>query len=249
MHREKDRHVILAYMDESGEAQYGKTIEKRPHFLRSCLIIPENQLADVEGAVQKLLDGFPLCSKTGDKCRFHAKDLFWQTGDWAEYKDDFETTITALFGMAEIIQKHKLYVTFGHIMKPQIVKTYQRPYTPAVLTFMQCGHIMERWMYAFARDQRWLPCVGTSDYDRDVREIFHECRRSGSPIRNGLKWKRACDVIAFTSPASSDLFLISDFCAFMFSRKKQAKDDWMIKLHDHLRPYIWNPWTFNPGGS
>ena len=182
------------------------------------------------------------------QCRFSAKDMFWGTGDWAQYKGDYETTIGALVGMAGIIKEHGLHVTFGHIQKPQIVKSYKQPLTPAVLTFLQCGHIVERWMYQFAPDQRWMPCVGTSDYDREVREMFNECRKFGSPIRNGLKWKRVCDIVGFTSPSTSDLFLISDFCAFLFSRRKQQKDDWTVKLYDLLEPHIWKPWTFRPGG-
>jgi hypothetical protein len=58
----KDRHVILAYMDESGEAHYGKTMHTRPHFLRSCVIVRENQLASVEAAVKELCSTFPMCS-------------------------------------------------------------------------------------------------------------------------------------------------------------------------------------------
>src|SRR5713226_10014932 len=158
----QDRHVILAYMDESGEAHYGKNIARRPHFLRSCLIVRENQLEAVETSVRELCDSFPVCSETGKKCRFHAKDMFWGTGDWAEYKNDLDTTIGALVGMFGIIKEHDLHITFGHINKPQIVKRYTYPLKPPVLTFVQCGHLVERWMRAFAPDQRWLPCVGTS---------------------------------------------------------------------------------------
>jgi len=174
--KRQDRHVILAYMDESGEAHYGKTMHRRPHFLRSCVIVRENQLASVEAAVQKLCSKLPLCSKTGQRCRFHAKDMFWGTGDWTEYKGNYDVTIGHMVDMFPIIRDHKLGITFGHIEKPQIHKQYRNPIPPAVLTFIQCGHIVEDWLNTFATDQRWLPCVGTSQHDKAIREAFNTCR-------------------------------------------------------------------------
>jgi hypothetical protein len=233
-------------MDESGEAQYGKTIERRPHFLRSCVLIRENQLAVVEASVQKLCEGLPISSQAFDNCRFSAKDMYWRTRDWQEFKDNPEPPIDGLVGMAEIIDKYDLSISFAHINKPQILKSYKDPMKPAVLTFLQCGHIVERWMYQHAPDQRWMPCVGTSDYDRNVRNAFDDCRKYGSPIRSGVRWKRVCDTVGFVSPMTSHLFLIADFCAFMFGRKQQGKKDYLTGLYDHLKPRIWNPWVFSP---
>jgi len=238
--------VILAYMDESGEAHYGKTMHSRPHFLRSCVLVRENQLGSVEAAVRKLCGTFPMCSKTGKRCRFHATDMFWGTGDWTEHKADIDMTIGALVGMFPIIRDHNLSITFGHIRKPQIHNQYSRPLSPAVLTFVQCGHIVESWMQTHASDQRWLPCVGSSQHDKEVLEAFHQCRKLGSPVRRRIKYERACDAISFTSPVNSEIFLISDLCAFVFSRKQQGKDDWTLKLYEALSPHIWRPWTFKP---
>jgi hypothetical protein len=242
----KRRHVILAYMDESGEAQYGKKILSRPHFLRSCVLVREDSLKKVESEIRGICRKFPISSRTGKRCRFHAAEMYWGTGDWKEHKSDFKITIGAMGDILEVIVKNKLSVTFGHINKPKIVSAYKHPIKPAVLTFMQCGHIVEGWMRKFAPDQRWMPCVGHSDYDRDIEEAFHECRKSGSPICKGVKWEMACDIIGFTSPRSSDIFAISDLCAFMFSRKQQGKDDWTKLFYEFLEPHIWKPWVFNP---
>lgn len=244
----KDRHVILAYMDESGEAHYGAKMEQRPHFLRSCVIVRENQLVDVEASVREVCNGFPVCSKTGNKCRFHAKDVYWGTGDWEQYKGDLEVRIGALINMFYVLKNHGLYVTFGHIHKPRVFKRYASPLEPAPLTFVQCGHIVERWMARFAPDQRWLPIIGTSQYDKDVREVFSSCRKTGSPIRRDkIRWKRVCDVMSITSPEDSDIFLLSDLCAFIFSRKMQEKDDWEGQLCELLEGQLYDPWTFRPG--
>jgi hypothetical protein len=244
----QDRHVILAYMDESGEAHYGKKMDQRPHFLRSCVIVRENQLADVEAAVRKVCEGFPDCQKTWTKCRFHAKDVYWGTGDWEEYKDCNEVRIGALIEMFYVLKNHGLYVTFGHVHKPKVFRQYAFPLEPAPLTFVQCGHIVERWMARFAPDQRWLPIVGTSQHDRDVKEVFSTCRITGSPIkRSRIKWKRVCDVMSITSPEDSDIFLLSDLCAFICSRKMQGKADWEGQLYELFEGQLYDPWTFKPG--
>lgn len=244
----QDRHVILAYMDEAGEAQYSKTMDQRPHFLRSCVIVRENQLADVEANVRAVCETFPHCDRTWSKCRFHAKDMYWGTGDWAEHKDNLDVRIGALVEMFMVLRKHSLHVTFGHIHKPRVFKQYSSPLEPAPLTFVQCGHIVERWMARFAPDQRWLPIVGTSQYDKAVRSVFGECRKGGSPIKQSrVKWKRVCDVMSITSPEDSDIFLLSDLCAFICSRKMQEKDDWTLKLYELLEGQLYEPWTFKPG--
>ena len=93
-------------------------------------------------------------------------------------------------------------------------------------------------MRGHAADQHWLPCVGATNYNRDVEQMFMDCRNFGAPSGYWAKrWHYAADVMAFTSPKQSAVFLLSDLCAFIVSRHERGKDVW--GLYEKLQSAMW----------
>ena len=85
----------------------------------------------------------------------------------------------------------------------------------------------------------WIPCVGSNDFNRDIEELFVSCRHFGSPFGYWTRtWEWATDVMAFTSPEKSDVFLLADLCTWVFSRARQEKDNW--GLYDVLHPLVYS---------
>jgi hypothetical protein len=229
-------------MDESGQAEYNLALV-RPHFVRSCVLVRENQFEAIEQAITALCESLPINPDTGKRCEFHAHCIFHGQKDWKPFVGNQSLRRKVFSDMTSIISKFNLAIAFAYVHKNQILTCYKKTYSPPVITLLMAIRIVENWMEKNAPDQRWVPCVGRSDYDAQLEEAFHENRRSFSPITS-LRAVRAADFCGWVRPNTSKLFLASDLCAFAHGRKKQGKDEW--GLNHALRPHVFNIWEFKP---
>lgn len=234
--------VILAYMDESGQAEYNLA-SKRRHFVRSCVIIRESQYSEIEKQIKEVCDDLPFSIKQNNFCQFHTTNIFHAAKDWKEYEENLGLRKRLLIAMARVLVTNRISVAFALLDKTKILASYEKTLTPPVITFLMAGKIMEDWIRKYAPDQRWQPVVGKSDYNRHIEEAHHQARTAGMPITS-FPWTRAVDSLAFASPQLSRIFLLSDLCAFVLGRQKQGKDDW--DLHERLKECIFNVWEFQP---
>jgi hypothetical protein len=121
--------------------------------------------------------------------------------------------------------------------KKKMVEKYKKPINPHIMSFVQVGEMVERWMGQWARGQYWIPCVGANDHNREIEGMFLDCRNFGAPFGYwSRQWTRAADVMAFTSPEKSKIFGFSDLAAFAISRHRQQKEHWGVM--DKLQPHI-----------
>jgi hypothetical protein len=230
---EQGRHVILPYMDEAGGVSYAKP-DKSKFFIRACVLVKEPQLADLEQQIKQVCSGFK--KRDGTHLAYHTHLVFHGKKGWDEVEEC--ERMVCIINMASIVRENNIPVVFACVDKAKMAKRYNRPLNPHLMTFVQIGEIVESWMSNFATDQHWLPCVGATDYNREIEGMYADCRNFGPPFGHwAKKWKRCADIMAFASPARSFIFLLADLCAFFVSRHRQEKEDWGI--YDYLQPAIW----------
>ncbi len=244
----KDRHVILAYMDESGEGGFPKNMWKRKHFARSCVLVRENESRDLENAIRGFSKSLPKDKETGQPISFHAVDVYHGNEEWKPYKEKEELRKHYMSELVGILEKHRPNAILAYVKKPDIAITYgENRWEPAVITFLQCGKMIEEWMKVNAADQRWAAIVGKSDYNSAVEDQFHKSRNIQCPLTK-TPWRFASEVIGFISPQQSYIFPLSDLFAFAYGRHIQGKrDDW--NLYGRIKKCIFKDWAFDTSKS
>ncbi len=125
----KDRHVILAYMDETGTSVYTQK-DKSKFFTRSCVLVPENCSKQIEAAIRQLLpteraNRVPFNVKLQEPCCFSAKDIYWGHEGWEMWGQERRKQL--LHDVAALIIGHQLPTMFGHLNKPLIKARYGEP--------------------------------------------------------------------------------------------------------------------------
>lgn len=238
----KNNPVNLSYMDEAGGVSYQKA-DKSRFFIRSCVLVGEEELRAVQESIKFVLDWLPMVD--GEILPFHAAYVYH--GNMAKARKweavDEERRKNELHAMAEVIIKHELPWMYATVDKKKMVAKYNSPINPHIMTFIQTGELVESWMGSWGKGLHWLPCVGDTEYNRAIEEMFVRCCEFGPPFGHwASKWKHAADVMAFTSPAKSKPFLLADLCAFAASRHEQGREDW--GLYKRLRKNLWSTKRF-----
>jgi hypothetical protein len=234
----ENRPVILSYMDEAGGVSYQKA-DKSRFFIRSCVLVGENEFRAVQRSVKVLVDWLPVVG--GEMLPFHAAYIYHGTMKKARKWEavDEEYRRQELHNMADVLITHQLPWVYAVVDKQKMAAKYGSPINPHIMTFIQSGELVESWMNMWGNGLHWLPCVGDTEYNRIIEEMFVRCLQFGPPFgRWASKWQHAADVMAFTSPAKSMPFLLADLCAFAASRHEQGRDDW--GLYKKLRNNLWN---------
>jgi hypothetical protein len=219
-------------MDEAGGVSYQRP-DKSRFFVRAAVLVRENQIGTYQEVVKAICSDFP--TRNGKELLFHTHRIFHGHDGWEQWVEQRRREL--LTGMAELLIAENVPIVYACVDKKKMVEKYKKPINPHLMTFIQCGEMVERWTHQHARENMWIPCVGSNDFNREIEELFVSCRRFGSPFGWWeRKWDVVMDVIAFTSPEKSNVFLLSDLCAWVFSRERQGKDSW--GLYDVLRPLV-----------
>jgi len=221
-------------MDEAGGVSYAKP-DKSRFFIRSVVLIPERDLAPHSRLITEVCGELPLLR--GKRLVFHAQKIFHGQDGWEVWDEPRRRAL--LHSIAGVLTGSQIPVIYACVDKKRMVEKYKSPVNPHIMTFIQVGEIVERWMHKYAKEHHWLPCVGANDYNREIEEMFINYRQFGAPFGYWAnKWKKAADVMAFTSADKSIVFQLSDLCAFAISRHKQNKEHW--GLYDAIQPRIFD---------
>jgi hypothetical protein len=226
--------MILSYMDEAGGVSYAKP-DKSRFFIRSAVMIAERDLAPYSRLITDLCGELP--SVRGKKLVFHTHRIFHGQGGWEIWEEPKRREL--LYAVTSMLNDSQIPVIYACVDKKRMVERYKSPVNPHIMTFIQVGEIVERWMQKNAKEHHWLPCVGANDYNREIEDMFVNCRKFGAPFGYWAnKWKKAADVMAFTSAEKSIVFQLSDLCAFAVSRQMQNKEHW--GLYDAIESRIFD---------
>jgi hypothetical protein len=227
-------------MDETGTSVYSDK-DKSKFFTRSCVLIPENVSRQVEKSCTELLsvegsNQLPFNVKRQEPCIFSAKDIYWGHEGW-DYWDESRRK-KLLCDVINLMVQYKLPIMYGHLNKAIVKDRYTEPENPHMMTFVQCGESVERWMRRNAPDQRWLPCIGTADFGRsELENLYVRCRDTGPPYGHWpSRFCRVADAVSFTGPRISRCFALADLCAFVYNRHEIGRNDW--GLYDMLKPLM-----------
>ena len=236
-------------MDEAGGVSY-KARDKSSFFIRACVMVAESKFREVDEDITKRVISL-LPTLGGERLPFHTAYIFHGSmgkshGLWAHISEEKRREI--LYAMVQVIRENKLGVAYAVVNKTKMTEKYANPINPHIMSFVQAGELIENWTRENAPNHLWHPCVGQSDFDRDVGKLFTECRLSKPPFGKWAKqWKLVADVISYTTPWPNGIFpsklaLAADLCAFAVSRNEQQKENWNLfkyaVRHTHYNKYF-----------